>query len=83
LRSGAYATLAKIPNAVVVRVVSEDGRGVRKAVSHFNKAHKGLLARALSTSRAEPANITGLIRVAKTAGLRMEKTGERAVDLFA
>ncbi|WNV89803.1 peroxide stress protein YaaA [Umezawaea sp. Da 62-37] len=82
LRSGAYATLAKIPDAVVVRVVSEDGRGVRKAVSHFNKAHKGLLARALSTSRAEPGNIPGLIKVARTAGLRMEKTGDRAVDLF-
>ncbi|PRY42572.1 peroxide stress protein YaaA [Umezawaea tangerina] len=83
LRSGAYANLARIPDAVVVRVVSEDARGVRKAVSHFNKAHKGLLARALSTSRAEPSDVRGLIRVAKAAGLRVEKTGERGVDLFA
>ncbi|HEX6341937.1 peroxide stress protein YaaA [Umezawaea sp.] len=82
LRSGPYATLAKIPHAVTVRVVSEDAAGVRKAVSHFNKAHKGLLARALSTSRAEPKNLNGLIRVARTAGLRMEKTGDRTADLF-
>jgi cytoplasmic iron level regulating protein YaaA (DUF328/UPF0246 family) len=83
LRSGTYATLARIPNAVIVRVVSEDGRGVRKAVSHHNKAHKGLLARALSTSRTEPKNITGLVKAAKAAGLRMERTGAQNVDLFA
>jgi uncharacterized protein len=82
LRSGPYATLAKIPHAVVIRVVSENGDGVRKAVSHFNKAHKGLLARALSTSRAEPKDLNGLIRVAKAAGLRVEKTGDRTADLF-
>lgn len=83
LRSGTYATLARIPDAVVVRVVSEDGTGVRKAVSHFNKAHKGLLARALAMSRAEPKNVTGLIKVAATAGLRMERTGTHTADLFA
>ena len=83
LRSGAYATLARIPDAVVVRVVSEDGTGVRKAVSHFNKAHKGLLARALAVSRAEPKNMTGLIKVAATAGLRVERTGTHTADLFA
>ncbi|MCS7482685.1 peroxide stress protein YaaA [Umezawaea endophytica] len=83
LRSGPYATLARIPHAVTIRVVSEDGAGVRKAISHFNKAHKGLLARALSTSRAEPKNLNGLIKVAAAAGLRVEKTGDRTADLFA
>ena len=82
LRSGTYATLAKIPHAVTIRVVSEDGSGVRKAVSHFNKAHKGLLARALTASRAEPKNLNGLVKVAKAAGLRVEKTGDRTADLF-
>ena len=82
LRSGPYATLARIPHAVTVRVVSEDGSGVRKAVSHFNKAHKGLLARALVVSRAEPKNLNGLVKVAKAAGFRVEKTGDRTADLF-
>jgi cytoplasmic iron level regulating protein YaaA (DUF328/UPF0246 family) len=83
LRSGAYATLARVPQAVVVRVVSEDGSGRRKAVSHFNKAHKGLLARAVTTSRAEPSDVAGLVKVAAAAGLRLEPTGERTADLFA
>jgi cytoplasmic iron level regulating protein YaaA (DUF328/UPF0246 family) len=83
LRSGAYATLAGVPGAVMVRVVTEDGCGRRKAVSHFNKAHKGLLARAVATSRAEPSDVAGLVKVATAAGLRLEPTGQRTADLFA
>lgn len=81
LRSGAYASLARVPSAVVVRVVSEDGGGRRKAVSHHNKAHKGLLARALVRTRSEPKDMNGLIRVARGAGLTLEPTGSLAVDL--
>ncbi|WP_199439048.1 peroxide stress protein YaaA [Umezawaea beigongshangensis] len=81
LRSGAYSALARVPSAVVVRVVSEDGSGRRKAVSHFNKAHKGLLARAVAASRAEPSDVAGLVRLASRAGLRLEPTGERSLDL--
>lgn len=82
LRSGAYATLARVPHAVVVRVVSEDDAGRRTAVSHHNKAHKGLLARALAVSRSEPRTIGGLAKVAASAGLRLDRTGERTADLF-
>ncbi|GAA2662203.1 MULTISPECIES: peroxide stress protein YaaA [Actinosynnema] len=81
LRSGPYASLAKAPAAVVVRVVSEDGSGRRKAVSHFNKAHKGLLARALVRSRAEPSTVAGLVKVAAGAGLVLEETGAKTLDL--
>ncbi len=81
LRSGAYAELARIPGAVEVRVLSEDGSGRRKAVSHFNKAHKGRLARALVKTRKEPADLKQVIRAAKTAGLRIEPSGERILDL--
>ena len=60
LRSGAYSSLARIPHAVVVRVITSEG----KVVSHFNKAHKGLLARAISTSqrRADRPERTGQAR---------------------
>lgn len=81
LRSGPYSSLARVPGAVVVRVVTEDGSGRRNAVSHFNKAHKGRLAHALVASRAEPGDLKGLVRVAAKAGFRLEPTGERAADL--
>ena len=41
-------------------------------VSHFNKHHKGLFARALVVSRAEPTDIKGVARVASKAGLTVE-----------
>lgn len=51
LRSGAYAGLwAPGPNAVTVRVLHEKASGARSVVSHFNKATKGRLARALLES---------------------------------
>lgn len=81
LRSSPYTSLARIPRATVVRVVTEDGTGRRNAVSHFNKAHKGRLAQAIVKSRAEPADLKGLIRVAAKAGLRVEPTGPRSADL--
>ena len=78
LRSGAYSSLARIPHAVVVRVITSEG----KVVSHFNKAHKGLLARAIATSSTEPGDLKGLVRLAQKAGLTMVATGERTADLI-
>lgn len=55
LRSGSYAALARVPAAVVVRVLREqDGR--RSVVSHDNKYTKGRLARALCESGARSVN---------------------------
>jgi cytoplasmic iron level regulating protein YaaA (DUF328/UPF0246 family) len=51
LRSGPYAALARVPDAVQVRVLRETA-GVRAVVSHDNKHTKGLLARALCESGA-------------------------------
>jgi cytoplasmic iron level regulating protein YaaA (DUF328/UPF0246 family) len=79
LRSGAYANLARLPKAVTVRVVTEVGT----TISHFNKAYKGRLARVLGTARSEPSTVTGLIRVARNAGLDMRRTGDNTVDLRA
>lgn len=81
LRSGPYAALAKIPDAVTVQVVSEQAGGRRQAVTHFNKAHKGKLARALATAPREPANVAGIVRIATRAGLRLERTSDRGFEL--
>ncbi|GAA0519391.1 peroxide stress protein YaaA [Saccharopolyspora subtropica] len=77
LRSGAYAALARIPNAVEVRVLSKDALGRRKVVSHHNKSHKGRLARALAQCPDEPETVEDLIDVALDAGLRVEREAAR------
>lgn len=77
MRSGAYAALARVPAAVVVKVVMPNG----KTVSHHNKAYKGRLARVLATARKEPSTVAGLIRTATAAGLTVRPTGDRSVDL--
>ncbi|GAB2723002.1 peroxide stress protein YaaA [Nocardia thraciensis] len=72
LRSGTYQQLGRVPGAVTATVLTERPDGSRAVVSHFNKHHKGLLARALVCGRAEPSDIRGLARVAEKAGLRVE-----------
>ncbi len=81
LRSGAYAALAPAPCAVAVRVLSTDAAGKRKAVSHHNKAYKGRLARELARTVSEPATVHDLIMAARGAGILLEQTGERELDL--
>ena len=75
LRSGSYAALGKVPGAVSVDVVAEHADGRRTVVSHFNKAHKGGLARALSTTRSEPGDAAAVAAVARRAGMRVERRG--------
>lgn len=82
LRSGPYANLASVPHAVVVRVVSEDATGRRLSISHFNKAHKGYLAAALAKAPREPGSVRGVIRIAAAAGIRLDQTGPRNLDLI-
>ncbi|MFE3000863.1 peroxide stress protein YaaA [Nocardia sp. NPDC059246] len=72
LRSGTYQNLGRVPGAVTATVLTERPDGKRTVVSHFNKHHKGLLARALVLSRSEPSDIDGLARVAEKSGLRTE-----------
>lgn len=75
LRSGSYAAMGKIPGVVSVEVVGEHPGGRRTAVSHFNKAHKGRLARALSSSRSEPGDAAAVAVVARRANMRVERRG--------
>ncbi|KMJ49863.1 peroxide stress protein YaaA [Rhodococcoides fascians] len=72
LRSGTYQQLGPIPGAITATVLTEKPDGSRSVVSHFNKHHKGLLARALTLTTAEPKDVKAVARVALKAGLRAE-----------
>ncbi|MFF0814206.1 peroxide stress protein YaaA [Rhodococcus sp. NPDC003318] len=72
LRSGTYQQLGPVAGAVTATVLTEKPDGSRSVVSHFNKHHKGLLARALVLTRAEPSDVKGVARVAAKAGLTVE-----------
>ena len=79
LRSGSYAALGRLPGAVDVDVVAEHTDGRRTIVSHFNKAHKGRLARVLASSRAEPNDASAVAALARRAGMRVERTGNELI----
>ena len=81
LRSGSYAALARIPGAVDVDVLAEHPDGRRTVVSHFNKAHKGALARVLASTRAEPSDAGAVATLARRAGMRVERRGN-ALDVI-
>ena len=75
LRSGSYAALGRARGAVRVDVVAERSDGSRAVVSHFNKAHKGRLARALATTKSDPDDAATVATVARRAGMRVERDG--------
>jgi uncharacterized protein len=81
LRSGSYAALAPVPGAVTVQVLSEHPDGTRAVVSHFNKAHKGRLARLLATTTAEPQDVVRLRALLRRSGLHVEHDGGAALTL--
>ena len=76
LRSGAYVSLwAPGANAVTVRVLHErESGGVvrRSVVSHFNKATKGRLTRALLESGQRPAKPEEFADLARALGYTVE-----------
>ena len=79
LRSGSYAALGRLPGAVVVDVVAEHPDGRRTIISHFNKAHKGRLARVLASSRSEPTDAAAVATLARRAGMRVERKGNELI----
>jgi cytoplasmic iron level regulating protein YaaA (DUF328/UPF0246 family) len=81
LRSGSYAALAPVAEAVTVDVLSERPDGTRSVVSHFNKAHKGRLARLLALTTAEPQDVAGVRRLLRRAGLHVEREDASALTL--
>jgi len=82
LRSGAYAGLwAPGANAVTVRVLHEREVGgvvKRTIVSHFNKATKGKLTRALLESGQRPRKPDEFIDVVRELGYAIERGPEIA-----
>jgi len=82
LRSGSYAQLAPVPGAVTVTVLSERPDGARAVVSHFNKAHKGRLARFLATTTAEPSDAVRLRALLRRNGWQVEHDGGTALTLI-
>jgi uncharacterized protein len=81
LRSGSYAALAPVPGAVTLEVLSERPDGSRSVVSHFNKAHKGRVARLLATTTTEPDGVVRLRSLLRRAGLHVEHGGGSALTL--
>ena len=81
LRSSSYAALAPVPGAVTLTVLSERPDGSRSVVSHFNKAHKGRVARLLATTTGEPDDVARLRSLLRRAGLHVEHDGDTALTL--
>jgi uncharacterized protein len=77
LRSGAYQSLAPLPDAITVRVVSADGR----SVSHFNKAAKGAFVRAFLGARRQPTTVVGAVTAATDAGMRVRCVGDDVIEI--
>lgn len=79
LRSGGYVNLGRAPGAITARVVTAAG----KVVSHHNKHHKGLLARALARADAERplADPAAMAAAARAAGLDAATAGEAVIEV--
>ncbi|HEX5087778.1 MAG TPA: peroxide stress protein YaaA [Nocardioides sp.] len=76
LRSGMYAAFWRptgLPRVATVRVLHEVG-GKRQVVSHFNKATKGRIVRALLEDGANPRTPARLAEVLRDLGWTVEET---------
>ncbi|WP_433359615.1 YaaA family protein [Actinoplanes sp. CA-142083] len=79
LRSGAYAAMWTPPagTSATMRVLHErvvDGSPLRSVVSHFNKATKGRLVRALATNASSFASLDEVVTALKDLGYQIEET---------
>ena len=76
--SSPYASMVRLPaSALTIKVWQQDAGRPRTAVSHFNKATKGELARLLATVTPEPRTAQQVLSVLRTAGWRAELDGSR------
>lgn len=82
LRSESYTALGPTPpTATYVRVVSEDARGRRTALSHFNKKGKGEFTRAVIAAGIDHATLDELVAWASGAGIRLDEGAPGEIDL--
>jgi cytoplasmic iron level regulating protein YaaA (DUF328/UPF0246 family) len=85
LRSEGYAALGPAgphADAAFVRVMTEGADGVRRALNHFNKHAKGMLVRAFALERPRVRSVSGFVDWARSAGFRLESSGDREVLLL-
>lgn len=82
LRSGGYQQLGPVPDAITVTVLTEGTDGTRTVVSHFNKHHKGVVARSLIRSRKQVRDINSLAAIVADGGQRAEVASERELIVF-
>ncbi|MGI5237292.1 YaaA family protein [Dactylosporangium sp. CA-139066] len=76
LRSSAYAGMWAPRNGVTVRVLHGG-----KVVSHFNKATKGRIVRALLDAGARPRTAVKLAQTLRELGYRVEETRSGQLDI--
>ena len=81
LRSGPYANLHRpsgdlAQRTATVRVLSE-ANGIRKVVSHFNKATKGHIVRAICDEKVDAASVAELHTALRDLGWTVEAEGNR------
>ncbi|GHF07215.1 YaaA family protein [Pseudolysinimonas yzui] len=84
LRSEGYAALGPIPDrpdAVYIRVVSDDGEGRKRALNHFNKKGKGAFARRLLLAEIDHPDVDALLAWAAAEGIRLEPGAPGELDL--
>jgi cytoplasmic iron level regulating protein YaaA (DUF328/UPF0246 family) len=84
LRSEGYAALAPLPDregAHYIRVLARDESGHVRALNHFNKQAKGLLARALLEAGAAFATTGELLRWAASEGYELRPAEDGSHDL--
>lgn len=84
LRSEAYAALGPLPprpDAIFVRVVTEDGSGRRRALNHFNKKGKGEFVRRLIIAQPELPDVAALLDWAAAEGTRLIEGAPGELDL--
>lgn len=81
LRSGMYVNLHKPTGDLAARTATirilHEHNGARKVVSHFNKATKGRIVRALLTTGANPATVDELESTLGDLGWTVERHGHR------
>ncbi|MGX5681304.1 YaaA family protein [Schumannella luteola] len=83
LRSEAYAALGPAPDgALYLRVVTENAKGRRVALSHFNKKAKGEFTRAVVQAGVVHPDDASLIEWASGAGIRLEPGPAGELDLI-
>lgn len=72
LRSEAYVAMGAAPEGSwFLRLVSEDDRGVRRALNHFNKKGKGEFTRAILSAGIDFETVDELLLWAASAGFRL------------